>query len=184
MDNGTAPSTGLVYHLELPASKSYIPQLLRKIETPEEEIYADSQGDYIPDLDNGNQLVGYGQIAITREYGPATDGSDLRWQAQYGGLNTVQSYRAFKDTWEATPADWDPSLVVEDGQAYVSWNGATEVTEWNVYSTLSSGTALKQVAAGKGFETVFKVPSGAQTVQVGAVQHGKEVRKSNLVKVK
>lgn len=183
IDNGTAPSSGLVYHLELPASKSYTPQLTRKIETPSDEIYAESQGDYIPDLCNGNQLVGYGQITITREYGPATDGSDLRWQAQFGDFNTVQSYRAFKDTWAGTPADWDPSLVVEDGYAYVSWNGATEVTEWNVYTTASSGTALKAVAAKRGFETVFRVTNGAATVQVGAVQGGQEVRRSNVVEL-
>lgn len=181
VDNGTAPSHGYVYHLELPPSKSYTPEVTRRIETPAEEIYAASQGNYIPDLCNGNQLVGYGQISVTREYGPATDGSDLRWQAQFGDENVVQSYRAFKDIWRATPAEWNPSLVVEDGKAYVSWSGATEVTDWNVYITLSSGAAIKQVAAKKGFETTFAVDSDAQTVQVGAVQAGQEVRKSNLV---
>jgi hypothetical protein len=120
-DNGTVGSRGLLYHLEFPASKDQSPELLRRIETPSDELYADSQGSYAAALPNGNQLLGYGQIAITREYGPATDGSDLRWQAQFGGINEVQSYRAFKETWSATPADWDPSLVVEDGKAYVSW---------------------------------------------------------------
>ncbi|KAF2485016.1 ASST-domain-containing protein [Neohortaea acidophila] len=182
--NGT-PSNGLVFHLELPPSTSYTPQLLRKIETPSEPIYADSQGDYIVELSNGNQLLGYGQIAITREYGPATDGSDLRWQAQFGGLNTVQSYRAFKHVWHATPAAWDPSLVVESGYAYVSWNGATEVEAWNVYvanSTSANGTLVGQ-AAKEGFETVFEVPAGAATLQVAAVQKGDEVRRSNTVHI-
>lgn len=181
VDNGTAPSHGYVYHLELPASKSYTPQVIRRIETPAEEIYAGSQGNYVADLSNGNQLIGYGQISITREYGPAADGSDLRWQAQFGDMNEIQSYRAFKDIWKATPADWDPSLVVDNGYAYVSWNGATEVTKWNIYITLSSGTAVKQVAAKKGFETTFKVMFEAQTLQVGAVQNGSEVRRSNFV---
>lgn len=181
VDNGTAPSCGYVYHLELLPSKSYTPKVTRRIETPAEAIYASSQGSYVADLSNGNQLVGYGQIAITREYGPASDGSDLRWQAQFGDLNTIQSYRAFKALWKATPAAWNPSLVVEGGKAYVSWNGATEVIEWNVYITLNNGTEVQQVAARKGFETTFEVMAGAQTVQVGAVQNAEEIRKSNVV---
>ena len=184
IDNGTAPSRGLVYHLELPPSKAVSPELLRLINNPSQELYAESQGSYQPTLSNGNQLLGYGQIAITREYGPATDGSDLRWEAQFGGINEVQSYRGFKETWSATPADWDPSLVVEGGKAYVSWNGATEVSAWNVYAGKEDeglrnvGTAMKQ-----GFETVFEIPSGAEIVQVAAVQVGAEVRKSNTVLV-
>lgn len=181
LDNGTAASRGLVYHLELPPSKSYSPKLLRRIETPSDELYADSQGSYAAALSNGNQLLGYGQIAITREYGPATDGSDLRWQAQFGGINLVQSYRAFKETWHATPANWDPSLVVEGGKAYVSWNGATDVTGWTVYiGQQSSQLTSVGVAARQGFETVFDVPDAAKYVQVAAVQGGTEVRKSKI----
>lgn len=184
LNNGTAASRGLVYHLELPASKSYIPELRRKIETPSQELYADSQGSYATELSNGNQLVGYGQIAITREYGPATDGSDLRWEAQFGELNEVQSYRAFKETWDAMPADWDPSLVVMDGNAYVSWNGATGVTDWAVYvGQENSSLNCVGVAERKGFETTFAVPANVAYIQVAAVQEGSEVRRSNVVQI-
>ena len=184
LDNGTAGSRGLVYHLELPARKSYIPELRRKIETPAQGLYADSQGSYAAALSNGNQLLGYGQIAMTREYGPATDGSDLRWEAQFGGINGVQSYRAFKETWQATPAGWDPSLVVEDGEGYVSWNGATDVTAWAVYvGHDSADLACVGVAERKRFETVFAVPQDAAYVQVAALQERREVRKSNVVKI-
>lgn len=181
IDNGTAPTKQLVYHLEFPANKSYTPQLLRHIETPSDEVYADSQGSYQADLSNGNQFVGYGQIALMREYGPATDGSDLRWQAQFGGINKVQSYRGFRQTWHATPAGWDPSLVVEDGKAYVSWNGATDVTGWAVYvGPLAGELRLVGIAEKKGFETVFSVPPGAQYLQVAAVQEGSEVGRSGV----
>jgi hypothetical protein len=183
-DNGTAPSRALVYHLELPASRSYRPQLIKKLETPSEPIYADSQGSYQADLGNGNGFVGYGQITISREYGPVADGSDLRWQAQFGGINEVQSYRGFKETWSATPAGWDPSLVAEDGKAYVSWNGATEVVGWVVYAGTDSGKLeCVGVAARKGFETSFDVPAAASSLQVAAVQGGREIRRSNLVSV-
>ena len=122
-----------------------------------------------------------GQIAITREYGPATDGSDLRWQAEFGGINAIQSYRVFKEVWHAAPADWDPSLVVEVGYAYVSWNGPTDVTEWDVYIIdSSSGPGMTSKTGKKGFETVFKAPQGTSTLQIGAVQNGKEVGNRRL----
>lgn len=179
LDNGTAPSSGQVWHLEFPANTSYTPQLVRELETPSQELYADSQGSYAPELSNGNQLVGYGQIAITREYGPA---GDLRWQAQFGPINTVQSYRAFKETWYATPARWNPSLVVSSATAYVSWNGATEVSGWALYTGTANSTLERVgVAQRKGFETVFQIPAGINFVQVAAVQDNQEVRRSNVV---
>jgi hypothetical protein len=63
-------------------------------------------------------------------------------------------------------------------------NGATEVSGWAVYAS-SGDKKLKclGVAAKKGFETSFDLPSGVDKVQVAAVQQGIEVRKSNLVNV-
>jgi hypothetical protein len=63
-------------------------------------------------------------------------------------------------------------------------NGATEVSGWAVYA--SSGDKKLRclgVAAKKGFETSFDLPSRVDEIQVGAVQQGTEVRKSNVVKV-
>lgn len=74
--------------------------------------------------------------------------------------------------------------MVEDGNAYVSWNGATDVTHWAVYvGAQSSNLECVGVAERKGFETTFAVPSGAVYLQVAAVQDGNEMRKSNLVQV-
>jgi hypothetical protein len=74
--------------------------------------------------------------------------------------------------------------VVEDGKAYVSWNGATDVTGWAVYVGQDSGDlACMGIAERKGFETVFAVPQDATYIQVAAIQEGSEVRKSNVVKV-
>ena len=137
------------------------------METVANEVFADSQGSYEPVLEGGNQLMGYGQLPIVREYGPAVDGSDLRWEARFGNAGkAVQSYRAFKQVWHATPAGWDPVLVVVErvddestgcgGRAYVSWNGATEVESWNIYA-LADGD-IDVVILGsvpkRGFETV------------------------------
>ena len=177
--NDTRP---MVFHLDFPPGGNFTATLRRELVTPSDLIYSGSQGSYSPTLHNGNQLVNYGQIAVLREYGPATDGSDLRWQAQFGAPNDVFSYRCFKDHWHATPKTWDPSLVVEDGRAYVSWNGATDVSEWSVYAGLnSSNLELVGCARKKSFETVFDVQPGATNLQVGAVRNGKEIRKSNVV---
>ena len=74
--------------------------------------------------------------------------------------------------------------MVEDGKAYVSWNGATDVTGWAVY--VGEGTGNLEcvgIAERKGFETAFTLAKDAKYIQVAAVQGGSEVRKSNLVKV-
>ena len=188
--NGTAPTNGLLLRLPLPPSKDASPELLRHLETPDEEIYAISQGNHQLDLGNGNGFLGYGPIPLMREYGPANDGSDLRWEARFGTDNNVLSYRGFKNEWHATPCGWDPVLVVEKdassaagcgAKAYVSWNGATDVEAWNVYLGGGAvGDAVAGTVAKAGFETVFDVPATG-CVQVGAFQKGAEVRRSNVV---
>lgn len=68
-------------------------------------------------LPNGNKLVGWGQIAVYDEYGPE---GDLRWQAEFGKRGSVFSYRAYRAEWTATPAEWDPVLVVSR-EAFLGW---------------------------------------------------------------
>lgn len=191
-DNGTLPSRGLLLWLALPPDGKTPPTILRNVNSPH-GLYSDSQGSYNPSLSNGNQLLGYGPIPVVQEFGP---GGDLRWEGRFGDDDRAQSYRAHKAEWHATPKDWDPSLFVEEltrGHVpgtvtlamHVSWNGATEVDAWNVYTGLN-GTAERYFtgvgrALKKGFETVLwlDVPEGS-CAQVGAVEYGKEVRRSNV----
>lgn len=178
--DGAGPSIGLEFKLALPPNKTDTPQLLEHLEDTSDLIYADSQGAYtfLPSPENPTaQFIGYGQIPVMREYGLATDGSDLRWQARFGADNLVDSYRAFKSIWHARPKS-SPKLLVANGTAYVSWNGATDVESWEV-SEGSSMDSLSVVgyAAYAGFETAFN--STATCVQVGAV--GDCERKSSEV---
>ena len=177
---------GIAYYLPMPASKDHPPRLVKRLHTESEPLYAGTQGSYIPDLGNGNALMGYGLLPIIREYGPAWDGSDLLWQAQYGDVKSVQSYRSFKGTWRGTPKNWDPTVVVEKvrslgAEVFVSWNGATDIDGWAVYAG-DAGDKLesKGVAEKKGFETVFKMPKGNRCVQVGAIREGIVIRASNV----
>lgn len=69
--------------------------------------------------------------------------------------------------------------MVEGDTVFVSWNGATDVQEWNVY--VNAGLCGKVNRA--GFETMVRLEGlGDQDcVRVAAVQGGEEIRTSNIV---
>ena len=185
--NGTNQTTGLELNLPLPPGSASVSIIDRKVKKGE-PVYASSQGSYQP-LADGNAVEGYGQLPIAREWGPAADGSDLRWEARFGIDNLVQSYRVFKEVWNGSPKS-DPRLVIERsesgdcslGNGYMSLNGATEVTGWNVYqgSEENSLQNIGQVSK-RGFETAFNLASNQNCFQVGAVEDNKEVKRSVVV---
>jgi hypothetical protein len=147
-------------------------KVVQKFET---DFYADSQGS-LQALEGGNFLLGGGRIPLIIEH----DGAGKKvWEARFEAEERGYSYRTFRGDWNGTPRDWNPSLVVEKGVAYVSWNGATEVEEWNVYVDED----LRGIAKREGFETMVRLGGlGEQDcVSVRAVQGGKEVRMSNTV---
>ena len=174
---GPSPSTALELQLSLPPNKSNSPVVLEDLSVPTEPLYAGSQGSYQFLEDEVSQFVDYGQIAVLREWGPTPSGFDFKWEARFGGDNLVLTYRGFKQQWTGKP-NTKPKLVISNGNAYVSWNGATEVTAWDVYAG-DSGNQLTNVgrAAYAGFETTFAVQG--QCVQVVAV--GVEGGSSNIV---
>lgn len=184
LDSGINANVGLELQLTLPPNKSDTPVVLEHLVDPSDLIYSQSQGDteFLPD---GSIFMGYGAIAVMREWGPNhPDGSDLRWSARFAADNVVQSYRGFKHEWHATPTT-DPSLVViaSGGSGcsagYVSWNGATDVEAWVIYEGPDQGHLSKVGQVGfKGFETKFTV--GEACVQVATVVYGSEYKRSNI----
>ncbi|KAK4554058.1 hypothetical protein LTR86_008899 [Recurvomyces mirabilis] len=189
LDNSSShPTNTLVYHLPMVPDNGSSAILRRKL-VNNPPLFADSQGSYQPNLFNRNQLATFGQLPIVREYGPAKDGSDVRWTGRAGHDSDVQTYRGFKEEWHAIPATTLPSLVVlprgdEVGvyYGYVSWNGVTDVDGWNVYLGSNSSVLEKVGTTGyRGFETRFDVVSWAKYAQVGAVVHGSEVKRSSII---
>lgn len=184
LDNGTHPSIGLALQLTTPPNRSNPPVVVDFLFDPKDPIYADSQGSTLL-LPNGNVLMGYGQIAVMKEYRPSgPNSSDVLWTARFGLDNLVQSYRGFKTEWQGFPTTI-PDLVVEEGgndcrAAYVSWNGATSVEGWVVYEGWANDR-LSQVAriGYKGFETQFTFDQPC--VQVGALVNGKVSTRSSVV---
>lgn len=133
-------------------------------------LVSDAMGSYGV-LDNGNVLVGWGWNPAFTEH--TADGEcvfDVQfapWQPSEDDFINA-NYRIYKDDWVAYPA-WPPAAVVEDGVMYVSWNGATEVTHWALY-TASSPESLEQsaITRTKGFETSIAVGE-ARYVQAKAL---------------
>ena len=182
---------GLAFWVPMPASPSNPPVLVKKMQTPSHMLFSGTQGSYQMDLGNAdefgksNGFIGYGAAPYVREYGPADDGSQLLWQAQFGEEKVVASYRGFKSAWRGTPKDWGPVVLFENTRrlqqhVYVSWNGATDISGWAVYAGDSKEflNAIG-VANKKAFETVFEL-NKFECVQLGAIRGGTIIRMSNV----
>lgn len=164
----TSLTTGLVLDVELEGSKEVT--LKSRIWDAGDPVYADSQGSYQV-LGNGHVLQDHGAVPKIEEY---DEHGAIVMRARFGYDNTMQSYRAYRYPWVGRPST-KPDVVAcpssEEGgkktAVYVSWNGATDVQSWKVYT----GSQVKQVALRNGFETTILVDgvSGSDSVAVEAV---------------
>jgi hypothetical protein len=134
-------------------------------------------------LENGDMLVGWGSAPYFTEF--ARDGS-IRFDARLprGG----QTYRALRFPWTGTPRD-RPRVVLRPtsrgSYLYASWNGATEVAEWQLHTGASvSSLRLAGTVPRDGFETAMPVRVGVRHAQVVAVDRtGKELGRSAAIAV-
>ena len=176
------PSTGLIVRLDL---SDFTATLIKSYVDPNDKVSSTSQGSFSV-LCNDNTFAGYGNIPKMKEFGP---NGDVRLSILFG-QGQGASYRAYRQTWEAIPAGWDPVIVVNpsgmnsSGQGWVSWNGDTRTTDWVVCAG-DTEDSLSEVARvdRAGFETEFSVPTSARVVQVSAFHRDDFLRKSNVVKV-
>ncbi|KAL1859842.1 hypothetical protein Plec18167_006314 [Paecilomyces lecythidis] len=180
-------TTEVTLRLNLPPDLSSSPVLLTNLTDPALRVDVWSQGSFLH-LPNGNMFMGYGSEPIMMEYGPLERNktvSKARWSATFDYSDLISSYRTYKQEWDATP-ETHPDLVVLKADAneqlhcagnsiyrgYVSWNGATDVTAWLVY-TGAKNTSLTAIgrAVKSGFETEFSIPNDVAFVQVGAIEN-------------
>lgn len=184
-DNGSRPSHGLELQLSLPPDKLRSPQVVQYVSDPTEPIYDKSQGS-TQILENRNVFLDFGQIPIMKEFSPGYPSNNAaRWTARFGRDNRVQSYRGFKQQWHATPS-YPPNLVVKQNRTasrcvtgYVSWNGATDVTAWEIWE----GSDQKHLSKTgriyrRGFETKFRIKETC--AQAVALQGEKVASKSRV----
>ncbi|PQE21492.1 Arylsulfotransferase ASST protein [Rutstroemia sp. NJR-2017a BBW] len=177
--NGTNESNGLELNLNL---LDYTVTVEKKLTDPSDPIYTESQGAFNP-LANGNTFMGWGSIAKLKEFGP-NGNNDVRLTMQFGGKDLVQSYRAYRQSWNATPIA-NPAAVGRSSTAWMSWNGATDHTAWNVYAgTVKTDLSLVgTVQRNNMFEVSYPLPSNAQFLQVAAYRESTWLRNSSVVTV-
>ena len=130
-------------------------------------------------LPNGNVLVGYGTASRLTEF--SADGTpllDLRLPE-----NEV-NYRGFRFPWIGRPLG-RPRLALAPTGLYVSWNGATEVSAWELRTGPASGRLrAAETRPRAGFETAFALPAGARyAVAVARDGDGRPLAESNTVEL-
>lgn len=150
--------------------------------------YAPRRGNY-QILENGNIFMGWSEQAKQSEHDP--DGS-LVMEAVLK-TDWLGTYRSYKFPFLGNPIE----PPVAHAQAYstpnnatvttvhASWNGATNVTRWNLYRTVANGQINILVATAErlGFETVLSYGGYASYVIVEAVnQNGTVLGRTSVMK--
>lgn len=108
-------------------------------------------------LADGGMFVGWGTVAECSEF--AADGT-LRFDASLPG--GAWSYRAYRTPWSGRPTT-PPALTSRpnsDGsvQLYVSWNGATDVSHWQILGGPRKTELSPLVTVARtGFETSIRI---------------------------
>lgn len=176
-------SGGRVVHLDVANHTA----ALRQAYDHPHHIRPESQGN-MQRLANGDYLVGWGSSAAFTEFAP--DGEvlcDARFGAEaFFEFSPVSSYRVFRGAWVGRPT-YPPSVAIVGGKVYVSWNGATEVSRWQVERMLGEEQELeREPGAGavvvvaqqfrRGFETKIDLPKGTvgSLIRVVALDAGGE----------
>jgi hypothetical protein len=170
---GNIPSNGLLLYLDLGIHNVTLMGLYMD---PADKIASTSQGSY-QQLSNDNVLLGYGNKDYFKEF--SADG-DVRMS-----ISGVQSYRVYREAWDASPAGYPPNVTAVQGQGWVSWNGDTKTTKWFIYAGRSNNALSLVSEVGRtGFQTQFNLPSGVAWVQVGAFAEELHLRNSSIVAVR
>ena len=136
--------------------------------THPDRLLSDTQGN-VQVLPNGNVFVGWGSAPFFSEF---DHHGKLLFHAAFPTED--ETYRAFRFQWYGQPTD-DPTVAAESGPEdrvtiCASWNGATEVTTWQVLAG-SAPDQLEPIASAprQGFETVITVRTTEPYVGLQAV---------------
>jgi hypothetical protein len=138
-------------------------------------------------LGDGHMAVGWGSAPYVTEFD--ADGAVLA-DLRIGTSSDQKSYRSLRQAWSGRPAS-SPALAVSRDRssgratAYVSWNGATEVTHWRIGAG-ARRTDLRRVGVvpRRGFETAINLGTGQGYVAVTALDvHGHALGRSSVLAV-
>jgi hypothetical protein len=147
--------------------------LVREYTHPD-RLLSDTQGN-VQVLPKGNVLVGWGSAPFFSEF---NHHGELLFHAAFP--TEGETYRAFRFPWSGQPTD-DPAIAADLGtedevSIYASWNGATEVTTWQLLAG-SVPDQLEPLASAprQGFETVITVLTTESYVGLEAVNSSGKV---------
>jgi len=135
-------------------------------------------------LPDGRMFVGWGTEPHFSEF--AADGGLL---LDGDIIKGDPSYRAFSQPWVGEPTD-KPAAAARyrtgGATVYASWNGATAVRQWVVFSGRTAANLHQLVKAGKnGFETAINVSSRGPYFAVHALDaKGNVLAKSATVRIR
>lgn len=110
-----------------------------------------------PGNNDTNYFIGYGSEPNFAEFDK--DGN-LLLDVQFGTSNVVTNYRAYKLAWQGKPSTKpDISFDEDEDKVYVSWNGATDVEWWDVYTANDTDGTWRYAASANrtGFETTIEL---------------------------
>ncbi|KAH8647159.1 ASST-domain-containing protein [Xylariales sp. PMI_506] len=139
-------------------------------------IQAGPEGSYEVLSETGNVLVGWGASSTITEYNSTTGACVFNVQFGLFGIGP-DNYRAFKVDWTGRPP-WKPSIASDPNNIWVSWNGATEVKQWLLFSADSlqiatngnwSASQIAGTMSKSGFETQIPVNITAPYARVSGV---------------
>jgi Arylsulfotransferase (ASST) len=168
-DNGSDPpkekqSRGLLLK---PDAATHTVTLVHQYTNPSKTLLAESQGNMLG-LPGGNWLLGYGRLPNFTEFSAS---GHVLLDATLG--RNVQNFRTYLAPWKATPTS-APSIAVSGSPGALSvaasWNGATEVSSWQVLAGASPASlAVAASAPRSGFQTTIPLRSSAAYVAVRAL---------------
>lgn len=191
-------------HLSLDAGRRQV-RLLHEYLHPA-GLWSQSQGS-VQVLPGGNVFIGWGRNPALTEHlasGPCVfDVQFSPWRSPATGWRGLDSYRAFKADWDATPW-WPPALAAETRggrggrggrpggvTAWMSWNGATGVRSWVLLGSAHSvdidgGAKVLARAERDGFETVLwaEAPGVRYLRAVALDAEGRILRASDVFDLK
>lgn len=168
-DNGAAPavakqSRAILLHIDLRSRKV----TLLHADTHPRHLLSGSQGN-MQVLPHGHVFVGWGAEPWFTEFAP-------NGKVVFNGhfIEGADSYRAYKFEWRGQPTDRPSVAARANGSGkvtvYASWNGATDVSRWQVLAGASSDDVKPlETVKRTGFETAIELETDANFFQVKAL---------------
>ncbi|GAW13145.1 hypothetical protein ANO14919_025230 [Xylariales sp. No.14919] len=141
-----------------------------------ESLVSGFEGSY-QTMRSGHVFLGWGANPTFTEHLPSGECVlDVQFDLWRPDTGYPANYRAFKMDWKAYPT-WDPKIAAVRAEphghfkVYLSWNGATEVAEWELFVGASYDSVIEYATAvlRTGFETEILLKSDLPFVRAAAI---------------